>query len=97
MGTGAACLMLSGTGFARWYPLVYYPFLFVGECVDWWIPYFSPAFAQARKVWDYDAHFPRTLKLIPHVPGKRTPDANHTVLHVLTVVTLVIVYLERLA
>ncbi len=96
MGLAAACVTTGGTGFRHYYPLVYYPFLFAGECVDWWIPYLSPAFARSRKIWDYDAHFSRTLKLLPHHPGKRTPDANHTVLHLMTAVTLVVVYGERL-
>jgi hypothetical protein len=96
MGTGLVCLIVGETGFAHWYPLIYYPLLFVGECVDWWIPYLSPAFAKARKAWDYDSHFARTVKLIPHRPGKRTPDANHIVLHAMTVVTIAVVYADRL-
>ena len=63
MGTGLACLLFGNSGFSHWYPLIYYPLLLVGECVDWWIPYLSPSFADARKIWDYDSHFSRTLKL----------------------------------
>ena len=96
MGTGAFCLMAGNSGFSHWYPLIYYPFLFVGECVDWWIPYFSEAFAKARRIWDYDSKYGRTFKLIPHRPGHRTPDANHTVLHLATVLTIVVIYLDRL-
>lgn len=96
MSVGVACLASGNSGFLHFYPLVYYPLLFVGECVDWWIPFFSPSFANARKIWDYESHFSRTLKLIPHRPGKRTPDANHTVLHILTIATIVVVYMERL-
>ena len=96
MGTGLACLVIKNSGFFHWYPLIYYPFLFVGECLDWWIPYLSESFAKARKIWEYDAKFSRTLKLIPHKSGKRTPDANHIVLHALTIITVVVVYLERL-
>jgi len=95
MGTGVLCLLSGNSGFIHWYPLIYYPILLAGECVDRWIPYFSPTFANARKIWDYEAHFSRTLKLIPHQPGKRTPDANHTVLHLMTIATVVAVYLER--
>lgn len=95
MGIGVVCLVVGNGEFCRTYPLIYYPLLFVGECVDWWIPYFSPAFAKARKIWDYDTHFSRTIKLIPHTPGKRTPDANHIVLHIMTIVTLIVVYWER--
>jgi len=95
MGTGAICLMAGNSGFSHWYPLIYYPFLFVGECVDWWIPYFSEGFAKARKVWDYDSKYGRTLKFIPHKAGKRTPDANHTLLHLATVFTIVAVFLDR--
>ena len=95
MGIGLLCLMARNSGFAHWYPLVYYPFLLFGECMDWWIPCFSEPFARARKIWDYDEKYSRTLKLIPHQPGKRTPDANHTVLHLATVLTVLAVYLAR--
>ena len=95
MGTGLVCLIIGHAGFTHWYPLIYYPFLFVGECVDWWIPYFSESFARGRKIWDYEARYARTVKFIPHKPGKRTPDANHTVLHIATVLTIMAVYLAR--
>ena len=95
MGTGLICLILSNSAFSRWYPIFYYPILFMGECFDWWIPYFSESFAKARKIWNYEARFARTIKWIPHQPGKRTPDANHIALHLLTIVTILLVYLER--
>ena len=97
MGTGLFCLIAGNSGFFHWYPLVYYPFLFVGECMDWWLPFFSESFAKARKIWDYEAKYGRTLKLIPHQAGKRTPDANHTVLHLATVITIIAVYWDRLS
>lgn len=96
MGTAASCLVLGNSGFFHYYPLVFYPFLFIGEWADWWIPYFVPSFGKARNIWDYEAHFARTVKLIPHRQGKRTPDANHTVLHFMTVVTIVVVFFARL-
>lgn len=77
-----------------WYALFYYPMLFVGECVDWWIPFFSKSFAIKRKIWDYEKHFGHTLKIIPHIPGKHTPDANHIVLHIITIITIIAVYLD---
>jgi hypothetical protein len=96
MGTGVICLAMGNIGFCHYYPLIYYPFLFLGEFIQWWIPYFSPSFAKARVNFDYDKLFARTIKLIPHQPGKRTPDGNHIVLHVLTLITILLVYLERL-
>ncbi len=96
MGMALICVLVRNSGFPHWYPLCYFPFLLFGECMDWWIPYFSEPFAKARKSLDYDAKFSRTLKLIPHKPGKRTPDANHIVLHFLTLLTTVAVYCDRL-
>lgn len=96
MGTGALCLIINNNGFFHYYPLIYYPFLFTGECFQWWLPYFSKKFAQSKVNFDYEALFSRTTKLIPHKPGKRTPDANHIVLHLMTVVTIVLVYVDRL-
>jgi hypothetical protein len=54
------------------------------------------SYAEKRKIWDYDTHFSRTIKLIPHTAGKRTPDANHIVLHLLTFLTIFAVYFSRL-
>ena len=90
------CLLCGNAGFSHWYPLAYFPFLLLGECVDWWIPYFSESFAKKRKIWDYESRFGRTTKLIPHRPGKRTPDANHIILHSLTILATIIVYFDRL-
>ena len=95
MVTGALCVFAGNDGFMHWYPLIYYPFLLLGECLDWWFPYLSPAFAKARNAWDYEAKFSRTTKLLAHQPGRRTPDANHIVLHLLSIVTAVIVYYDR--
>ena len=95
MGAAFACILMGNSGFTHWYPLCYYPFLLFGECMDWWVPYFSDSFAKARGL-DYEAKFARTLKLIPHKDGRRTPDANHIVLHVLTLVTAIGVYWNRL-
>jgi hypothetical protein len=75
MGTALFCLIYSNTGFFRWFPLIYLPLLLIGECVDWWIPYFSDSFARKRKMWNYESLFSRTVKWIPHKSGKRTPDA----------------------
>jgi hypothetical protein len=96
MGTGTLCMIVGNSGFFHYYPLIYYPFLFTGECFQWWLPYLSEKFAQSKVNFDYEALFARTTKLIPHKPGKRTPDANHIVLHLMTVVTIVLVYLDRL-
>ncbi len=96
MGTSLACLFIGNSGFFHWYPVIYFPILLLGECFDWWLPYFSESFGQARKIWDYDAHFSHTAKWIPHRPGKRTPDANHIVLHLLTLITAITIYLDRL-
>ena len=52
-------------------------------------------FAASKVNFDYERLFGRTTKLIPHKPGKRTPDANHIVLHSITVVTVILVYLDR--
>ena len=94
MGVGLACLLVRNSGFTHWYPLCYYPFLLFGECIDWWVPYFSDSFAKARGL-DYETKFSGTFKLIPHKADKRTPDANHILLHLLTLVTTVGVYWSR--
>jgi len=97
MGLGALCLIIGNTGFFHYYPLIYYPFLLSGELVQWWFPYFSEKFAKSKVNFDYEKLFSRTVKLIPQKEGKRPPDANHIVLHLITVVAVILVYLERLS
>jgi hypothetical protein len=94
MGVGLACLLVRNSGFTHWYPLCYYPFLLFGECIDWWVPYFSDSFVKARGL-DYETKFFRTFKLILRKADKRTSDANHILLHLLTLVTTVGVYWSR--
>jgi hypothetical protein len=96
MGLGALCIIRGNTGFFHYYPLIYYPFLLSGEFFQWWLPYFSEKFSRSGINFDYDALFSRTTKLIAHKTGKRTPDANHIVLHLITLITVILVYLDRL-
>jgi hypothetical protein len=96
MGLGVLCLVQGNAGFFHYFPLIYYPFLFTGECFQWWLPYFSDEFAKRKVNFDYEKLFSRTTKLIPHKIGKRTPDANHIVLHLITIITIILVYWERL-
>ena len=95
-GTGAFCLIMGNSGFCHYYPLFYYPFLLSGEIFQWWLPYFSAKFAEKQVNFEYESRFSDTTKFIKHYPGKRTPDANHTVLHLLTVLTVVLVFIDRL-
>jgi len=96
MGCGALCLLMGNTGFFHYYPLIYYPFLLCGEFFQWWLPYFSKRFAKSSINFDYERLFGHTTKIIPHKPGERTPDANHTVLHLITAIMVTLVYLDRL-
>jgi len=96
MGLGVFCIIHSDTGFFHYYPLIYYPFLLSGEFFQWWLPYFSEKFSKSKINFDYERLFSRTTKLIPHKTGKKTPDANHIVLHLITSVAVILVYLERL-
>jgi hypothetical protein len=96
MGLGALCIIRGNAGFFHYYPLIYYPFLLSVEFFQWWLPYFSEKFSRSGVNFDYEMHFSRTIKLIPHKTGKRTPDANHIVLHFITVAAVILVYLDRL-
>ncbi|MDR3694393.1 hypothetical protein [Mucilaginibacter sp.] len=95
MANGTLCIVFGNTGFHHYYPLIYYPFLLSGEFFQWWLPHFSAKFAASKVNFDYERLFGRTTKLIPHKPGKRTPDANHIVLHTITVITVIVVCLDR--
>ena len=97
MGLGIICIAFGNKGFYHYYPLFYYPFLLTGEFFQWWLPYFSDKFAKANMNFDYDLRFSNTKKLIPHKAGKRTPDANHIVLHFISLVTVILVFVDRLS
>ena len=94
MGLGVLSLFHGYTDGFKYYPLVYYPFLLTGEFFQWWLPYFSDNFAKSKYNFDYEPRYSRTLKFLPHEAGKRTPDANHTVLHLYTLVVLVLVFIN---
>lgn len=93
MGMGALSLLFAPKGFWLYYPLVFFPFLLIAEAWHWWVPYFFPN-EKDRK--HYEVHFSRTMKFIPEVAGRQTPDANHTVLQLMTFVTTAAVFFERL-
>jgi hypothetical protein len=97
MGLAFACILISNKSFFHYYPLFYYPFLLFGEFFQWWLPFLNDKFAKSKVNFDYDRLYSNTLKLIPHRAGKRTPDANHIVLHLLSVITTVTVYFDRLS
>jgi hypothetical protein len=96
MGTAILCLIKANNGFYHYYPLFYYPFLLSGVLFQWWLPYFSGKFSQSKINFDYEVHFAHTTKFIPRSKGKRTPDANHIVLHIIAVAALVLVFIDRL-
>jgi hypothetical protein len=96
MGFGVICLLLPDKGFFHFYPLFYYPFLFAGEIFQWWLPYFSDKFSKMRLGDDYEIRFARTTKIFKSRNGKHLPDANHTLLHALTVITLILVFVDRI-
>ena len=96
MGTGCVCLVIGNYSFFHYYPLFYYPFLLTGEVFQWWMPYWFKKFAKADFNFEYDKRFANTTKFITHHQGQRTPDANHIILHLITVLTLVLVYIDRL-
>ena len=96
MGTGLVCLMISNKGFPHYYPLIYYPFLFTGEIFQWWLPYFSEHFAKSQVNFEYERLYSSTTKLLKHYEGKRTPDANHSLLHLITVAAVIFVFIDRM-
>ena len=95
MGAGVLCLLLPNKGFCHFYPLFYYPFLFTGEISQWRLPYFSDKFSKMRLGDDFDIRFARTIKLFKTQNGKQLPDANHIILHFLTLITLILVFVDR--
>jgi hypothetical protein len=96
MGIGVLCLLLPNKGFFHFYPLFYYSFLFAGEIFQWWLPYFSDKFSKMRLGDEYEIRFARTTKIFKSRNGKHLPDANHTLLHALTVITLILVFVDRI-
>jgi hypothetical protein len=95
MGIGLLCIVIGNHGFYHYYPLFYYPFLLTGEIFQWWLPYFSKKFARSQVNFEYETRFSHTTKIIPHKEGRRTPDANHILLHLITVITVIFIFVDR--
>jgi hypothetical protein len=71
-----------------WYLLISYLFLFYGELTAWWIPYFGAP--QPERAARYQTMFAGTHAFLP--PRNGIPlNTLHTVLHVFTLATVIVI------
>ena len=71
--------------------LIIYPALLVGEYLSWWQPYFFGATEAWQKM--YDRLFRNTIIVLPHIKNHPVPNLEHVILHGLTLITSVIIYI----
>ncbi len=96
MGIAFICVICKNTGFYHYYPLIYYPFLLSGEFFQWWAPFLSKDFSKSKVNFDYEKRYSRTIKMFSVEENDRVPDANHIVLHIITIFTTLLVFADRL-
>jgi len=58
------------------------------QLLTWWLPYLTGKHLKQFSRELYDTHFQQTVKLLPRIKDHIIPDAQHLVLQVLTLSTL---------
>ena len=52
---------------------------------QWWLPYlFGPTFLHENFAWYFQHGYAETIKLLPVIDGRPTPDLQHNILQVLS-------------
>ena len=52
---------------------------------QWWLPYlFGPTFLHENFAWYFQRGYAETIKLVPVIDGRPTPDLEHNILQVLS-------------
>lgn len=72
------------------FPKIYFPVLLAVEFYIWWIPYFLGKRTKRNRTAEVSKD---TLKILPPIKNHPIPDCNHLVLHLLTLVTTLLVFL----
>jgi hypothetical protein len=65
-----------------------YAVLFLGEIVTWWVPYFRGASEKWQGI--YDRIFHETWRVLPPRGRNPVPNLEHTILHSLTLTSLIL-------
>lgn len=63
---------------------------FVMQLLTWWMPYLTGKHLKQFSRTLYDAHFRETIKILPPIKDHIIPDAQHNVLQLLSLITLVL-------
>jgi hypothetical protein len=97
IGLAYSCVYSLGSGaypgWLWWFLWISYGLLFIGELTAWWIPYlFRPDPSRAAR---YRSMFGNTQSFLPERNGI-TPNTLHCVLHLATVATLVVLWLDTM-
>lgn len=68
--------------------IVLWGLFLVMQLLTWWLPYITGKHLKQFSRELYDTHFEQTVKLLPRIKDHIIPDAQHLVLQVLTLSTL---------
>jgi len=70
--------------------VVFWFFYLLMQLLTWWIPYLTGQHLKQFPRTLYDTHFRETIKLLPPIKDHIIPDAQHNVLQILSLITLIV-------
>ncbi len=63
---------------------------FMMQVLVWWLPYLTGVHVKQFPRSLYDSHFQETIKILPPVKDNIIPDAQHNMLQLLSLATVVV-------
>lgn len=82
-------LFATKTSWGMGISLVFWVFFFIMQLLTWWMPYLTGKHLKQFPKTLYESHFSRTVKLLPPIKNHIIPDAQHNVLQLLSLVTII--------
>lgn len=69
--------------------VMFYLVFLVMQILTWWMPYLTGIHLKQFPRSLYESHFKNTIKWLPPVKGHIIPDAQHNVLQLISILTLI--------
>ncbi|MBS4195623.1 hypothetical protein [Lederbergia citri] len=82
-------LFATKTSWGMGISLLFWVFFFIMQLLTWWMPYLTGKHLKQFPKNLYDSHFSRTVKLLPPIKNHIIPDAQHNVLQLLSLITII--------
>lgn len=84
------CLYLTHIKILMFIAVVCYFVFFIMQLLVWWLPYLTGIHLKQFPKNLYDLHFRKTFKILPPIKDNIIPDAQHNVLQLITMATLLV-------